>query len=101
MCDKALLMSSECGGESAFNIFSTGLVERWQESIYIFQVSLSTIIKSMACFFVFLKKNFGWFWTNFDNYNLCQLWTKHSLVNRNNLLVEQIAKVKFRWNLKQ
>eukprot|EP00105_Crassostrea_gigas_P042775 XP_019926923.1 PREDICTED: uncharacterized protein LOC105338041 [Crassostrea gigas] len=23
MCDKALLMSSECGGESAFNIFST------------------------------------------------------------------------------
>lgn len=56
MCDKALLMYSECGGESAFNIFSTGLVERWQESIYIFQVSLSIIIKSMACFFVFLKK---------------------------------------------
>lgn len=24
-CDKSLLMSSECGGESAFNIFSTGL----------------------------------------------------------------------------
>lgn len=56
MCDKALLMSRECGGESAFNIFSTGLVERWQESIYIFQVSLSIIIKSMACFFVFFKK---------------------------------------------